>query len=116
VRYRGTVREIDKLALSSSGLALRGGDVFAASDALGRSLSRPLLIESGSARIDLPAGRTACGEAPRERVDVFLDPGGREQDLRASCSRRFSLVDWRAAAGWAVQRGHVRTEDGDPYS
>jgi len=81
---RGVIRDIDTLISSSFGLALRGGDVFTTSDVLDLSLSQPLRIESGSARIDLPAGRTAYGEALRERIDASLEPSGRELDLRAS--------------------------------
>jgi len=112
---RGVIRDIDTLISSSFGIALRGSDVFTTSDVLDLSLSQPLRIESGSARIDLPAGRTAYGEALRERIDASLEPSGRELDLRASYSRSFGSVDLRASAGWVEQRGHVRSREGDPY-
>jgi len=104
-----------RAGLSSFGLALRGTDVFTASDALDLSLSQPLRIESGSARIDLPAGRSRFGETLRERIDASLEPSGRELDLCASHSRSLGSVDLRVAAGWVEQRGHVRSREGDPH-
>jgi len=115
IRGGGAVREIGELVSSSFGLALRGTDIFTASDALDLSLSQPLRIESGSARIDLPAGPSRFGEALRERIDASLETGGRELDLCASYSRSLGSVDLRVAAGWVEQRGHVRSREGDPH-
>lgn len=115
IRGGGAVREIGELVSSSFGLALRGTDVFTASDAFDLSLRQPLRIESGSARIDLPAGRSYFGDALRESIDATLEPSGRELDLRASYSRSLGPVDLRAVAGWVDQRGHVRAREGDPY-
>ncbi len=115
VRGRGAIREIGVLTSSSFGLALRGSGVFTSSDEIDLSLRQPLRIESGSALIELPAGRTRYGEALREKLDVSLEPSGRELDLQASYSRSFGPIDLRATTGWIRQRGHVRNRDDDPY-
>jgi len=111
----GVIRDIDALVSSSFGLALRGSDVFSTSDALDLSVGQPLRIETGSARIRLPAGRTRYGGTLNNTLDARLEPSGREIDLRGSYSRTFGSLDLRATAGWVEQRGHVRARDGEPY-
>jgi len=111
----GAVREIDPLVSSSFGLALQGSDILTRSDSLDLSLSQPLRIESGSALIDLPAGRTRYGEALRETLDASLEPSGREIDFQASYMRSVGAINLHMTVGWVDQRGHVRSRDGEAY-
>lgn len=103
------------LVASSSSLGfsgLRAGLVFKGdapkSGRLTLSLAQPVRIESGTANLTLPTGRTKQGDLTYESTTIGLTPSGRELDLGASYlvplgeSSAFSL-----AGIYALDAGHV---------
>ena len=58
------------------------------------SVSQPLRVERGRARLDVPAGRTPDGGVTRETVEVPLSPSGRQLDVSA---------DWRQGLRGAAE-------------
>lgn len=75
----GLLADVSPLTTSAFGLhavrrITRGGTFHA-------SLSQPLRVERGRARLSVPSGRTRSGEVIRNPVDTSLAPSGRQVDL-----------------------------------
>ena len=84
---RGLIAGISPLATSAFGIS--AGRVFEASgQRLRFSVSQPLRVEGGHARLDLPVGRTRDGGVTREVVEVPLSPSGRQVDVSADWRQR----------------------------
>jgi hypothetical protein len=75
------LQEVSVLSSSSFGLGLVRRALATDGDRLTVAISQPLRVESGTAAIDRPLGRTFDGRILRERAQVDLAPTGRELDL-----------------------------------
>ena len=84
---RGLIAGVSPLATSAFGVsAERTFD--ADTQRLRFSVSQPLRVEGGRARLDLPTGRTRDGGVTREAVAVPLSPSGRQVDVSADWRQR----------------------------
>ena len=81
VRGSGIVPTISSLRTSTFDLGVIGESVLHRKDRFGIRLSQPLRIESGEAEFDWVTGRTPHREVLREKVQVPLEPSGRQLDL-----------------------------------
>ena len=71
------------------------------------SVSQPLRVERGHARLDLPAGRTRDGEVTREVLEVPLSPSGRQVDVSADWWQRLrGGTELRLRSTASFQPGH----------
>ena len=82
---RGLVAGISPVATSAFGISAER-TFNAGAQRLRFSVSQPLRVERGRARLDVPIGRTRDGGVTREVVEVPLSPSGRQVDVSA---------DWR---------------------
>ncbi len=73
------------------------------------SLSQPLRVEDGSARLAIPAGRTKVGRVVRERVTAGLAPEGRQVDLALHWQRPTRFGEYRLGAALSRDPGHRRS-------
>lgn len=69
--------------LSTSAFRLQSTRPFANGSTLSFSLSQPLRVESGSATLSLPTGRTQNGVVLHQALSAPLVPSGRQLDLTA---------------------------------
>ena len=82
---RGLIAGVSPLATSAFGVSAERA-FEAGKKHLRFSVSQPLRVEGGHARLDLPTGRTRDGDVTREVVETPLSPSGRQMDVSA---------DWR---------------------
>ena len=75
------------------------------------SLSQPLRVEDGSARLAIPAGRTRDGRVVRQRVTAGLAPEGRQVDLALRWRQPTAWGDYRLGATLSRDPGHRRGAD-----
>jgi hypothetical protein len=75
------LQDVSVLSSSSFGLGLVRHALATTGDRLTVAVSQPLRVETGSAAIDRPLGRTFDGQILRQRAQVDLAPTGRELDL-----------------------------------
>ena len=73
--------------VTTSALALSARRRLGARDALAFSVSQPSRVESGSARLSLPVGRTWSGTILRRPVRADVAPSGRQIDASARWRR-----------------------------
>jgi hypothetical protein len=69
------------LSSGSFGLGFIRHALATKADRLTLAISQPLRVETGTAEIDRPLGRTLDGRILRQRAPVDLAPSGRELDL-----------------------------------
>ena len=100
------------LSSSSFGLGLIRRALAAEGDRLTVTLSQPLRVESGTAAIDRPLGRTFEGQILRERAQVDLAPTGRELDLELGYRLPLSPTS-ELGVNWLtrLQPGHDATAE-----
>ncbi len=77
------------------------------------SLSQPLRIEEGRARLALPSGRTKAGAVVRDRVTVGMEPGGRQLDLALHWRRALGPGELRLGATLSREPGHRSGADAE---
>ena len=77
------------------------------------SLSQPLRIENGRARLAFPAGRTTAGEVIRSALTVDAEPGGRQVDLALQWQKPLDLGEMRLGATLSHQPGHRKSADSE---
>ena len=108
---RGLIAEISTLATSAFGVsAERAFD--AGAQRLRFSVSQPLRVEGGRARLDLPTGRTRDGGVTREVVEVPLSPSGRQVDVSADWRQRLrDGTELRLRSTASFQPGHRTGEE-----
>ncbi len=70
------------------------------------SLSQPLRVEDGHARLAIPTGRTKAGRVVRERVAVGFAPEGRQIDLALHWRRPTQIGELRLGATLSRHTGH----------
>ena len=70
------------------------------------SLSQPLRVEDGSARLAVPTGRTKAGRVEREHVTAGLAPEGRQLDLALHWQQPTGFGEYRLGATLSRHPGH----------
>ena len=99
--------------LATSAFALHAARRTAGDGALRVSLSQPLRIESGHARLALPSGRTKAGAVTRDRVTAGMAPGGRQLDLALHWQRPLAAGELRLGATLSREPGHRNGADAE---
>ena len=95
--------------VTTSALALSARRPLGARDALAFSVSQPSRVESGSARLSLPVGRTWSGTILRRPVSADMAPSGRQIDASARWRRADVWKgDLSVEAIWSRHPGHAR--------
>lgn len=101
--------EVSTIASDSFSLGLQGEALLDARDRFALTLNQPLRVRSGSARLELPVGRTNELELRHRAYDVGLSPSGREISLEATYGFRLNAaVDLATAVMYRRQPGHQR--------
>ena len=77
------------------------------------SLSQPLRVEDGEARLSHPSGRTTGGEVLRSTVAVDVEPGGRQVDLALQWRQPLDLGELRLGAILSREPGHRKYADSE---
>ena len=101
--------------LTTSAFALRAERPLAdEGGAFTLSLSQPLRVEAGHARLSVPVGRTKDGRVRRQSLVADLAPTGRQIELAAAWHRPLaSGGELRLGAAWTRHPGHAATADPD---
>ena len=100
--------------LTTSAFALQGERSLADAGTLTLSLSQPLRVEDGRARLSVPAGRTKDGFVRRNDVTAGLAPTGRQIEAAAQWRKSLSTGgELRLGAVWTRHPGHAATADPD---
>ena len=93
--------------LFSSAFAIRAQRPLAGRDTLHISVSQPLRLESGRARLSVPVGRTKDGRVLRQPLTADLAPTGRQIEIAAQWHRPLPAAGAvRLGATWTVHPGH----------
>ena len=93
--------------LFSSAFAIRAQRPLAGRDTLHVSVSQPLRLESGRARLSVPVGRTKDGRVLRQPLTADLAPTGRQIEIAAQWHRPLPAAGAvRLGAIWTVHPGH----------
>lgn len=102
----GLIAEASPLATSAFGVSA-GRTFDDGGQRLQFSVSQPLRVERGRARLDIPTGRTRDGRVTREVVDVPLSPSGRQVDLTADWKQRLrGAAELRLRSTLSLQPRH----------
>jgi len=108
---RGLIAEVSPLATSAFGVSA-ARTFGAGARRLRFSVSQPLRVEGGRARLDLPTGRTRDGAVTREVVEVPLSPSGRQVDVSADWRQRLQDgTELRLRSTASFQPGHRAGEE-----
>ena len=100
--------------LVSSAFAVRAERPLADRGSLMFSVSQPLRVESGRARLSVPPGRTPDGRVLRRSVAAGLEPSGRQLDVAAQWRRPLPIGgELRLRAAVTRQPGHAAGADTD---
>ena len=100
--------------LFSSAFALRAERPTAGAGSLLLSVSQPLRVEAGRARLSVPVGRTTDGRVLRRSVAADLAPSGRQVEVAARWRRPLAAGgEVRLGASWTRQPGHAAAADAD---
>ena len=100
--------------LFSSAFAVRAERPLAEQGSLTLSVSQPLRVESGRARLSVPTGRTRDGRVLRQSVAAGLEPSGRQLDIAAQLRRPLPVGgELRLRATLTRQPGHAASADTD---
>ncbi len=107
----GLIAGVSPLATSAFGVSAER--VFEAGERRLRfSVSQPLRVEGGHARLDLPTGRTRDGGVTREVVEVPLSPSGRQVDVSADWRQQLSGgTELRLRSTASFHPGHSAGEE-----
>ena len=101
--------------LTTSAFALHAARSFADAGTLTVSLSQPLRVEAGKARLAVPIGRTKDGYVRRSSVTADLVPTGRQIEVAAQWRQRLETGgELRFGATWTRHPGHAAAADPDP--
>ena len=93
--------------LFSSAFAIRAQRPLAGGDTLHVSVSQPLRLESGRARLSVPVGRTKDGRVLRQPLTADLAPTGRQIEIAAQWHRPLAAAGAvRLGATWTIHPGH----------
>ena len=97
--------------LVTSAVALQATRPTADGGAFMVSLSQPLRVEEGRARLSVPSGRTKAGEVVRSAVTLDAEPGGRQVDLALQWLRPLDVGELRLGATLSREPGHRKNAD-----
>ena len=97
--------------LSTSAFALHAGTAPANWGAVRFSVSQPLRVERGRARLTVPAARTKAGAVVYRSVSADLAPSGRQIDVAGQWSRRLAKGELRLGGVWSHHPGHGKAAD-----
>ena len=93
--------------LFSSAFAIRAQRPLAGRDTLHLSVSQPLRLETGRARLSVPVGRTKDGRVLRQPLTADLAPTGRQIEIAAQWHRPLPAAGAvRLGATWTIHPGH----------
>ncbi len=96
--------------LTTSAFGLRARRPLGERDTLTLSVSQPLRVEAGQARLSVPVGRTKDRRVLRRSMVADLEPSGRQFDMAAQWRRLLDNgSELRLDAGWSRQPGHDAT-------
>ena len=108
---RGLIAGVSPLATSAFGISAERA-FEAGGQRLRFSVSQPLRVERGRARLNLPTGRTRDGGVTREVVEVPLSPSGRQVDVSADWRQRLrDGAELRLRSTASFQPGHRAGEE-----
>ena len=100
--------------LLSSAFAMRAERPLGERDSLRFSVSQPLRVEAGRARLSVPIGRTLEGRVLRRPVSADLSPAGRQIDVSARWEKRLGVGGaLRLGAIWTLDPGHEAAASSD---
>ena len=78
------------------------------------SLSQPLRVEAGHARLSVPVGRTKDGRVRRRSLAADLAPSGRQIEVAAQWRQPLAAgEELRLGAAWTRHPGHIADADPD---
>ena len=98
--------------LTTSAFAVAAERALPNGDGLRFSLSQPLRVEAGMARLAVPVGRTLDGTVLRRRLTAGLAPSGRQIDVAARWRRTLADgAELGIGVGWTRQPGHDAASD-----
>jgi len=105
----------DLSPLTTSAFALRAERALNdEGGALSVSLSQPLRVEAGRARLSVPVGRTKDGRVLRRPLAAELAPSGRQIELAAAWRRPLGAdTELRLGAVWTRHPGHAAAAEPD---
>ena len=104
----------DVSPLTTSAFALQATRTLADESTLTLSLSQPLRVEAGRARLSVPVGRTKDGMVRRDSMTADLVPSGREIEIAAQWRQPLSAEsELRLGAAWTRHPGHAASADPD---
>ena len=108
----GLVSDIS--SLTTSAFALRATRSFAGESTLTLTLSQPLRVEAGRARLSVPVGRTKDGMVRRHSMTADLVPSGREIEIAAQWRKPLAVgSELRLGAAWTRHPGHAAASEPD---
>ena len=104
----------DISSLTTSTFALHATRSWADAGTLTLSLSQPLRVEAGKARLSVPIGRTKDGYVRRSSVVADLVPTGRQIEVAAQWRQPLEIGgELRLGAAWIRHPGHAAVADPD---
>ena len=104
----------DVSPLTTSTFALQAVRPLTDDSAFTLSLSQPLRVEAGRARLSVPVGRTKDGLVRRHSVTAELVPSGRQIEVAAQWRETLSTGgELRLGAAWTRHPGHAAAADPD---
>ena len=104
----------DVSPLTTSAFGVRAERPLADTGTLTLSLSQPLRVEAGRARLSVPVGRTKDGFVRRHAVSADLAPTGREIEVAAQWRKTLSAGgELRLGAAWTRHPGHAAGAEPD---
>ena len=100
--------------LTTSAFAIHAVRPLPEDSAFTLSLSQPLRVEAGDARLSVPVGRTKDGFVRRRSVTADLVPTGRQIEVAAQWRKSISTGgELRLGAVWTRHPGHAAAADPD---
>ena len=104
----------DVSPLTTSAFALQAVRSLPDDSAFTLSLSQPLRVEKGDARLSIPVGRTKDGFVRRRPVTADLEPTGRQIEVAAHWRKTLSTGgELRLGGSWTRHPGHAAAADSD---
>ena len=97
--------------ITTSAFALQAVRSFAGAGTVHLSLSQPLRVERGRARLSVPAGRTKEGVVLRSPIAAELEPSGRQLELAAQWRQPLAVGELRLGFLVTHQHGHRASAD-----
>ena len=108
----GLIADVSPLATSA--FALQATRSFPGESTLTLSLSQPLRVEAGRARLSVPVGRTKDGLVRHHSMMADLEPTGRQIDVTVQWREPLTAgSELRLGAAWTRHPGHAASANPD---